>query len=241
MWPCSPPAAANRSPPRLRHRRCGRRPRSTARTDDDAVAASTGTVTTAPTAARSDHRPHGIHLAQRQRRLLHRPDRRPLRHLRARLVSPAPAGRLRVRLRAGHLAVTRGERRHSSALATPHWAAVSRWPTASRSRPGCWCATARSRASRAATPRPDMASRSLARPIGCSDPRRPRPHGVGFVSPRLGRLLSPSRRATISPVACGCSAVGSASPCQGEGRGFESRHPLEGARGINPSGGVAEW
>jgi hypothetical protein len=37
----------------------------------------------------------------------------------------------------------------------------------------------------------------------------------------------PSRRATISPVARGCSAVGSASPCQGEGRGFESRHPLE--------------
>ncbi len=25
---------------------------------------------------------------------------------------------------------------------------------------------------------------------------------------------------------CGCSAAGSASPCQGEGRGFESRHPL---------------
>ena len=25
---------------------------------------------------------------------------------------------------------------------------------------------------------------------------------------------------------CGCSAVGSASPCQGEGHGFEPRHPL---------------
>ena len=25
---------------------------------------------------------------------------------------------------------------------------------------------------------------------------------------------------------CGCSAAGSASPCQGEGREFESRHPL---------------
>jgi hypothetical protein len=35
-----------------------------------------------------------------------------------------------------------------------------------------------------------------------------------------------SHRATISSVARGCSAVGSASPCQGEGRGFESRHPL---------------
>ena len=47
-----------------------------------------------------------------------------------------------------------------------------------------------------------------------------------------------SHRATISSVACGCSAVGSASPCQGEGRGFESRHPLEGANGINPA---VEW
>ena len=33
----------------------------------------------------------------------------------------------------------------------------------------------------------------------------------------------------------GCSAVGSASPCQGEGRGFESRHPL----GVNPLGFAA--
>jgi hypothetical protein len=47
-----------------------------------------------------------------------------------------------------------------------------------------------------------------------------------------------SHRATISSVARGCSAVGSASPCQGEGRGFESRHPLEGANGINPA---VEW
>ena len=36
----------------------------------------------------------------------------------------------------------------------------------------------------------------------------------------------------------GCSAVGSASPCQGEGRGFESRHPLEGAKASAP---VVEW
>jgi hypothetical protein len=48
----------------------------------------------------------------------------------------------------------------------------------------------------------------------------------------------PSRRATISFVARGCSAVGSASPCQGEGRGFESRHPLEGAVASTP---VVEW
>ena len=47
-----------------------------------------------------------------------------------------------------------------------------------------------------------------------------------------------SHRATISPVARGCSAVGSASPCQGEGRGFESRHPLEGAIASIPA---VEW
>src|SRR3954469_11663733 len=39
-------------------------------------------------------------------------------------------------------------------------------------------------------------------------------------------------------VARGCSAVGSASPCQGEGRGFESRHPLEGAMASTPA---VEW
>ena len=44
----------------------------------------------------------------------------------------------------------------------------------------------------------------------------------------------PSQRATVCPELCGCSAVGSASPCQGEGRGFESRHPLEGCHGIRP-------
>ena len=48
----------------------------------------------------------------------------------------------------------------------------------------------------------------------------------------------PSRWATISSVARGCSAVGSASPCQGEGRGFESRHPLEGAVASTPA---VEW
>jgi hypothetical protein len=47
-----------------------------------------------------------------------------------------------------------------------------------------------------------------------------------------------SHRATISSVARGCGAVGSAQPCQGWGRGFESRHPLEGANGINPA---VEW
>src|SRR5882672_11469878 len=42
----------------------------------------------------------------------------------------------------------------------------------------------------------------------------------------------------MSFVARGCSAVGSASPCQGEGRGFESRHPLEGAMASTPA---VEW
>ena len=44
------------------------------------------------------------------------------------------------------------------------------------------------------------------------------------------RLMFGTQRTTISAVARGCSAVGSASPCQGEGRGFESRHPLEGVK-----------
>ena len=47
----------------------------------------------------------------------------------------------------------------------------------------------------------------------------------------------------MSPRPRGCSAVGSASPCQGEGREFESRHPLEcelggnipGCTGIDPN------
>ena len=48
-----------------------------------------------------------------------------------------------------------------------------------------------------------------------------------FVRSRSLDYRRASHRTTISSVACGCSAVGSASPCQGEGRGFESRHPLE--------------
>src|SRR4051812_48603696 len=46
------------------------------------------------------------------------------------------------------------------------------------------------------------------------------------------------RDGDVSLVARGCSAVGSASPCQGEGRGFESRHPLEGAVASTPA---VEW
>src|SRR6266496_1179744 len=36
-----------------------------------------------------------------------------------------------------------------------------------------------------------------------------------------------TRRCYIAQVARGCGSVGRASPCQGEGRGFESRHPLQ--------------
>ena len=60
------------------------------------------------------------------------------------------------------------------------------------------------------------------------------PSNSGFVSLAKVGYCHASQRATTSPEACGCSAVGSASPCQGEGRGFESRHPLEGATGIKP-------
>ena len=50
-----------------------------------------------------------------------------------------------------------------------------------------------------------------------------------FVQLHFGGLSSSFATSDESFVARGCSAVGSASPCQGEGRGFESRHPLEGA------------
>ena len=56
--------------------------------------------------------------------------------------------------------------------------------------------------------------------------------------PYWGGLSFRFARGDISPVARGCSAVGSASPCQGEGRGFESRHPLEGAVASTPA---VEW
>ncbi len=47
-----------------------------------------------------------------------------------------------------------------------------------------------------------------------------------------------SRWATNSFVACGRGAVGSAQPCQGWGRGFESRRPLDGADASTPA---VEW
>ena len=61
----------------------------------------------------------------------------------------------------------------------------------------------------------------------------------------------PARSVKVLPVAKngqrsekrGCGSVGRASPCQGEGRGFESRHPLRGAGSAQPQhshGGLAE-
>jgi hypothetical protein len=54
----------------------------------------------------------------------------------------------------------------------------------------------------------------------------------------FGGLSSSFATGDVLSVARGCSAVGSASPCQGEGRGFESRHPLEGAVASTPA---VEW
>ena len=45
---------------------------------------------------------------------------------------------------------------------------------------------------------------------------------------RKRSLVQSQYRALRALALCGCSAVGSASPCQGEGREFESRHPLQG-------------
>ena len=98
-------------------------------------------------------------------------------------------------------------------------------------------ARARRVACHAGTSRTGASSRFPDRPTRWADLARPVAEGICVAS--LGSTivaLRDGRRS--SPVACGCSAVGSASPCQGEGRGFESRHPLEGARGINPDGGV---
>jgi hypothetical protein len=92
------------------------------------------------------------------------------------------------------------------------------------------------RATSAASTASTAASRHLEIPVGVERRHRGRVRWPGSVDYRRA-----SHRMTTSSVARGCSAVGSASPCQGEGRGFESRHPLEGATGINPSSEVAEF
>ena len=64
------------------------------------------------------------------------------------------------------------------------------------------------------------------------DPAGPRQHGEEEAAHRFGghvriRIQLPSHRGpTGAATIGGRSAVGSASPCQGEGRGFESRRPL---------------
>src|SRR5699024_5388274 len=66
----------------------------------------------------------------------------------------------------------------------------------------------------------------------------------GTSSHRLpGGLAEPTHRLctleTDATGASGCSAAGSASLCQGEGRGFESRHPLSTQRGPAHSSGAS--
>ena len=53
-----------------------------------------------------------------------------------------------------------------------------------------------------------------------------------MLCPTLRQILFPFdlKLRILFQVVCGRSAAGSASPCQGEGRGFESRRPLENAR-----------
>ena len=56
--------------------------------------------------------------------------------------------------------------------------------------------------------------------------------GPIMLRPTLRQILFPFglKLRILFQVVCGRSAAGSASPCQGEGRGFESRRPLENAR-----------
>ncbi|MEY4246958.1 MAG: hypothetical protein RIS69_505 [Actinomycetota bacterium] len=64
-------------------------------------------------------------------------------------------------------------------------------------------------------------------------PLNPSPDGllvairqVNFIHPADVAQLVEHHLAKVSPP-CGCGSVGRASPCQGEGREFESRHPLQ--------------
>jgi hypothetical protein len=93
------------------------------------------------------------------------------------------------------------------------------------------------------------------RPACChTDGRRSRPRTV--LRPRDPGFTRSSASVRVLHAAGtpswprGRGSVGRASPCQGEGRGFESRRPLGGADGVNrawsvtspwPTGGVAEW
>ena len=131
---------------------------------------------------------------------------------------------------------------NSSAPVTPRSAWMQYCRTASRSVPGrCGARAGRHHVPRSRD-RPRLLDFSRGVSALLSSPGNAAwPRVLRFVRLRLGGLSSSFATGDVSFVARGCSAVGSASPCQGEGRGFESRHPLEGASGINPSGGVAEW
>ena len=59
--------------------------------------------------------------------------------------------------------------------------------------------------------------------LGAAEPALPARSGT--IWPRA-RALLPFLPHRSSVAARGCGSVGRASPCQGEGRGFESRHPL---------------
>ncbi len=85
-------------------------------------------------------------------------------------------------------------------------------------------------------PRKPAAGDSAPAPATRDAPRRPR---VGSQTPTRLKFSSVTRE---RPGACGRSAAGSASPCQGEGRGFESRRPLGAAATYDGGnlGGVAE-
>ena len=65
----------------------------------------------------------------------------------------------------------------------------------------------------------------------------------GFLAQALvqrAACKSPWARAKLGPK-CGSSSVGRASPCHGEGRGFESRLPLWPRFASGAAGGMAEW
>src|SRR6478609_8800208 len=57
----------------------------------------------------------------------------------------------------------------------------------------------------------------------------------------LVRIQLPGRAALGGREASGRSAVGSASPCQGEGRGFESRRPLEEVQAVTWVASAVGW
>ena len=64
---------------------------------------------------------------------------------------------------------------------------------------------------------------------------------VGLPSRRSVRVGTRTTRLLAWPVPCGRGSVGRASPCQGEGRGFESRRPLGGSYKVRHPAYTVEW